>query len=92
MTYPAAVPAGNKGVLKRGLLMMVMAVAFQISATVLAIGAIVQFVLALLNFAPNARLIALGEGLGSYLRQITRFATFASEDVPFPFGDWPAPA
>jgi hypothetical protein len=28
--------------------------------------------------------------MGNYLRQITTFLTFATEDIPFPFSEWPA--
>ncbi len=49
---------GKRSIWLRGLLMILMAMAFQVSGTLLALGAIIQFVLALLNNAPNARLIA----------------------------------
>ena len=73
----------------RGLLMMLMAMAFQISGTLLALGAIVQFVLALSD-TPNARLITFGQSLGLYLSQIASFVSFATEEAPFPFSAWPS--
>jgi len=72
----------------RALLMLLMAVAFQLSATLLCVLAVLQFVLALLN-APNARLRDFGRNLGQYLRQIADFVCFASDEAPFPFSDWP---
>jgi hypothetical protein len=54
--------------------------------------AVIQFVLALLSDTPNDRLAALGLGLGRYLQQIANFLTFATEEVPFPFSDWPSDA
>jgi hypothetical protein len=72
----------------RGLLMLLMAIAFQLAATLLCVLAVVQFVLALVS-APNARLSQFGGSLGQYLRQIADFVNFASEKVPFPFSDWP---
>jgi hypothetical protein len=89
MTDTSATPQGKRNIWLRGLLMILMAIAFQISGTLLALGAIVQFVLALSD-APNARLIAFGQSLGSYLSQIASFVTFATEDVPFPFSAWPS--
>ena len=74
----------------RGLLMILMAIAFQISGTLLALGAIIQLVLALLSDAPNAHLVAFGQSLGLYLSQIASFVTFATEEVPFPFSAWPS--
>jgi hypothetical protein len=80
---------GKRHIWVRGLLMLLMAVAFHIAGTLLAIGAVVQFLLAVLSDGPNARLLAFGQSLGLYLSQIANFVSFATEDVPFPFGDWP---
>ncbi len=80
---------GKPSIWVRGLLMILMAVAFQICGTLLALGAIIQLVLALLNNTPNARLIAFGQSLGLYLSQISDFVSFATEEVPFPFSAWP---
>jgi hypothetical protein len=74
----------------RGLLMILMAMAFQVSGTLLALGAVNQFVLALLNNAPNVRLINFCHSLGLYLGQISDFVSFATEEVPFPFNAWPS--
>lgn len=81
---------GKRNVLTRGLLMLLMAIAFQISGTLLVLAAVVQFVLTLVNETPNAHLISLGKGLGLYLGQIADFVVFASEEAPFPFSAWPA--
>jgi hypothetical protein len=81
---------GRRSIWLRGLFMILMAMAFQISGTLLALAAIVQFVLALLSDAPNARLIAFGQSLGLYLSQISDFVSFATEEVPFPFSAWPS--
>ena len=72
----------------RVLLMLLMAVAFQLAATVLCALAVLQFVLALVS-VPNARLRHFGSTLGRYLGQIASFVSFASEETPFPFNDWP---
>ena len=88
-TTPATT-SGKRNIWVRGLLMLMMAIAFHISGMLLALGAIVQFVLAVLSDGPNARLLAFGRSLGGYLGQIADFVSFATEDVPFPFGDWPS--
>lgn len=87
---PPASPRDNRSIWLRGLFMILMAVAFQISGTLLALAAIVQFVLALVSDGPNARLIAFGQSLGLYLSQIACFVSFATEEVPFPFSAWPS--
>lgn len=74
----------------RALFMVLMALVFHLSGTLLFIVAVIQFVIALLTDAPNARLLSFGRGLGRYIRQIGNFLTFVSDEVPFPFSDWPA--
>ncbi len=73
----------------RGLLMLLMALAYQLASTVLLFLAILQFAFALLGGAPNTRLRAFGISLGRYLGQVAGFESFATEDLPFPFADWP---
>jgi hypothetical protein len=90
MTDTSATTKGKRSILLRGLLMILMAIAVQISGTLLAIGAIIQFVLALLGDTPNARLVVFGQSLGLYLSQIASFVSFATEEVPFPFSAWPS--
>lgn len=73
----------------RALLMILMAMAFYLATMLLCALAFVQFVLALVSDAPNARLCTFGQSLGRYLRQIADFVSFATEEAPFPFSDWP---
>ena len=89
-TMASAAPR-NLGV--RALLMLLMAVAFQLTAWVLACVALLQLVFPMAIGGANDRLRKFGASLGLYLAQIAAFESFASEDVPFPFSDWPeAPA
>lgn len=74
----------------RGLFMLLMLLVLHVCGTVLFVVAVIQFVIALVNGAPNERLVVLGRHLGSYFRQIVSFLTFATEEVPFPFSEWPA--
>lgn len=74
----------------RFLLMLLLAAAFQLAASVLLFIAVLQLVLALATGAPNARLQLFGRGLAGYLAQISVFESFGTETLPFPFGDWPA--
>lgn len=80
---------GKRGIWLRALLMLLMAIAYQICGTVLAVAALVQFVLTLLGDGPNAQLIGFCKSLGLYLSQIAAFVTFAAEEAPFPFRPWP---
>lgn len=74
----------------RGLFMLLMLLVLHVCGTVLFVVAVIQFVIVLLNDAPNERLAVLGRNLGSYFRQIVLFLTFATEEVPFPFSEWPS--
>ncbi len=58
----------------------------------LAVVVLVQLVVRLVKGEANPGLIAFGAALATYLAQIVRFGTFASEVKPWPFADWPAEA
>ena len=74
----------------RGLLMLLLAAAFQLATSVLLFIALLQLVLSMVSRAPNTRLQRLGRGLGRYLAQIADFESFGSEALPFPFTPWPS--
>lgn len=73
----------------RALLMLLMCAAFQVAAWVLIIVALLQLGFALFTEETNPRLKAFGRSVGRYLGQIAAFESFATEDLPFPFADWP---
>jgi nucleoside recognition membrane protein YjiH len=84
--YPVTV---RRSIWLRGLLMILMGMAYQFAATILFFVALIQFVLALASGTPNPRLMAFGRSLGRYLGQIANFVSFATEQPAFPFADWP---
>jgi hypothetical protein len=84
------IPTINRNIWIRGLFMLLMALAFQVSGTVVCFVTVIQFLIMLLNGTPNARLVSFGRSMGRYLRQVIDFLTFAAEEIPFPFNDWPA--
>ena len=63
---------GKRSIWLRGLVMILMAIAFHISTTLLALVAIVQFMLALVSDTPNARLIAFGQSRDSVRTALSR--------------------
>ncbi|MES2976900.1 MAG: DUF4389 domain-containing protein [Pseudomonadota bacterium] len=77
---------------QRALLMLLFALAFQLSAWLLAASAVVQLIMTLATGNPNARLARFGLSLGTYLGQIASFEAFATQHLPFPFSEWPASA
>jgi len=90
MTESIAPPvAPQRSLWSRFLYMLVMGVAFHLAAWVLGFVTIVQLAMAAFAGGPNPNLRTFGAGLGRYFGQVARFLTFESEDVPFPFADWP---
>jgi len=90
MTENTGVTTGKRKIWVRGFFMLLMTLAYQVTGTILFVVTVVQFVLTLLNDTPNDRLVAFGSSLGRYLQQTASFLTFASEEVPFPFSEWPS--
>ena len=90
MTNTSATGGDKRSIWLRALLMILMALAFHVSAIVLSVAAVVQFVFSVATNSPNERLAALGKSLGTYLGQIASFVSFATEELPFPFQAWPS--
>ena len=82
--------AGPRKLWMRALFMLLMMLAYQLSVTLLFILAVIQFLIVLLNDSPNVRLMDFGCSVGTYLKQVVQFLTFATEEAPFPFSDWPS--
>jgi hypothetical protein len=76
----------------RALMTLLLVFTFQFAAWALLLIAIIQLVFSAATDAPLARLKTLGESLGLYLGQIAQFASFQTEQAPFPFSDWPVVA
>ncbi len=90
MNENSATDLDKRSIWVRGLLMILMGLAYQVAGTVLFFMAIIQFVVVVANDTPNLRLAAFGRSLGRFQSQIASFVSFASEDAPFPFADWPS--
>ncbi|HKJ87622.1 MAG TPA: DUF4389 domain-containing protein [Gammaproteobacteria bacterium] len=73
----------------RGLYMLLFVLIFNLVELVLWAMAGIQFLFHLFTGTPNERLRDFGGRLGTYLREITAFLTYSSEDKPFPFAPWP---
>jgi len=90
MNENSVTPTNKRNIWIRGLFMLLMFLAYHICGTVLCIVTVFQFVMVLLSDTPNERLVLFGRSLGRYLQQIADFLTFATEQMPFPFNDWPS--
>lgn len=83
-------PTDQRNIWIRGLYMLLMALILHVAGTVLFVIALIQFLIMLMNGTPNARLASFGRSLAHYFRQAVNFLTFATDEIPFPFNDWPA--
>lgn len=73
----------------RGLYMVLFILAFHVAEFVLGAVVLLQFLFTLFTGNTNLRLLQFGQNLSEYVYQILRFLTFNTEDMPFPFSDWP---
>lgn len=90
---PPPLPSADarpRSIWMRGLLMLILALCYQLASTLLGLLALMQFVLVLLTRNHNERLSRFSSSMGQYLRQIAAFMGFASEEPAFPFSDWPS--
>ena len=72
------------------LLYMVLFVAlWSITRLVVLAVVILQVLFLLFSGGRNERLAGFGESLAVYSYQLVAYLTFASEEQPFPFSDWP---
>lgn len=67
-------------------------VIFSFTDILLALIALVQSVAVLLGNEPLPSLQKFGASLGVYLKQISEFLSFSSDEKPYPFSDWPIAA
>ena len=90
MNNASDTPVMHRNLWVRALMMILMGLAYQLAGTLLFCLALIQFLLTLLNDEPNARLMVFGCSLGRFQGQIANFLSFATEQPPFPFSDWPS--
>jgi len=70
--------------------MLIFVVIFYISELVLFAVAALQFLWKLFTGDVNERLTAFGANLAEFLRRVVLFLTFNTDEMPFPFSDWPS--
>jgi len=74
---------------KRGLFMLLFAIAFGIGQVILNATAVVQFIWLLAAREPNEYLARFGASLSTWFADVSRFQSCASDDKPFPWRPWP---
>jgi hypothetical protein len=79
----------TRDIWKRGLLMLLLAIAFAVAQTVLNALAVLQFFWLLLKHEPNQHVARFGGSLSKWLGETALFLTCTTEDKPFPWRAWP---
>ncbi|MFT6556308.1 DUF4389 domain-containing protein [Sneathiella sp.] len=79
----------SKKTWKRLIYIILYAICFNVAEIVLAAIAIVQFFSTLITGAPLNQLQRFGTALGQYIHELVDFLTQASDNKPFPIGNWP---
>ncbi|WP_339722633.1 DUF4389 domain-containing protein [uncultured Paraglaciecola sp.] len=74
---------------KRGLFMVVFAIISGVAKLLVTLVAIFQFITVLFKGQTNEAMGPFGQNLSTYIYQITLFLTFNTDDMPFPFKDFP---
>jgi len=69
--------------------MLLFAAVLQVASIVMWLLVIVQFIFSLMTGEDNPNLRKFGYSLSVYIFDMLKFLTYASEEKPFPFADWP---
>lgn len=73
----------------RLLFMVLFAILFQVATVVMWVLVVLQFLFSLITGQDNRNLRSFGSSLSAYIYQVLKFLTYASDEKPFPFSDWP---
>ncbi len=73
----------------RILYVILFCIVFSFMDVILAIIALLQSIISVVSGEPNEALKDFGARLGIYIKQIAEFVSFNTDDMPFPFSDWP---
>lgn len=79
------------GLVLRILWVALFVVVWRVAELVLLATVLVQLVYRLFRGRPHVEVMNFGDSLSQYLAQMGRFASFHSDEKPWPFADWPAP-
>lgn len=69
--------------------MLIFAAILQLASICMWMLVIVQFLFSLITGQDNPALRKLGHELSIYIFNTLKFLTYASDEKPFPFSDWP---
>jgi len=79
----------GKSAWMRVLFVVLFWIVFHVSQLVIAAVAVAQCGFVLITSRPNQYLMQLGDSLSKYVAEILRYATFNTDQRPFPFNEFP---
>lgn len=79
----------QKSIWVRFLTMLLLAFLFSVAETVLYVVALIGFFYRLFGKAINSNITSVGRSIGLYIQQIAEYLSFNTEELPFPFSNWP---
>ncbi len=74
----------------RALYVILFTLIYSVAEIVVVAVVVLQFGFVLIAGDRNQKLLDLGASLSRFIYQILQYATFKSDDRPFPFSDWPS--
>ena len=75
---------------KRLLYMILFGVLYNVAEMVLVIVVVLQFFSNLFTGSTNVYLLSFGKQLSLYIYAVMKYLTYNSEQLPFPFSEWPS--
>lgn len=80
----------DKNIWQRGFFILLFTFIYLVAAVVVCAVVVFQFGSKLLEGHTNPRLLDFAQQLSTFLYEVLRFITFKSDDMPYPFEDWPS--
>lgn len=79
----------NNGLLSRFLYSIIFVFISSLIRPVVIVLMIIQYLYVIIKSEKQQTILSLGHSLAQYSYEITSFLTFNTEQVPFPFSEWP---
>lgn len=68
--------------------MFLFLIAMRISCSLICIIALVQFIIVIFSRKPNPEILKFSQGLSNYMKNITGYLDYNTEQKPWPFSSW----
>ncbi len=89
MTNDLKTHVKNRNAWLRVLFIIMLGVVYSIAEIVLVMVVLLQIITTLVTGRTNERALGFGKQLSSYVYQILLYLTYNTDQLPFPFSDWP---